>query len=185
MADGWEAAEQKSNVSTLSFFRDLCYWTEANIWTNWLTLDSKQVLYILIYFVILLCWASGQWAINGSHCKGAKRNYCYGVLMCRNYVSSLVCVQEKMDTSIIPTPLNACWQGWISIKRKDHNYLYCVETFTVPTATELSPDCLPEYLNLFRGFFFIFFWFINLFFHKKAPNWKGWTSVVSTHKTHF
>lgn len=142
VADGQEVAEQKSNVSTLSFFRDV--WTEANIWTNWLTLHSKQVLYILIYFVLLLCWASGQWAINGSHCKGAKRNYCYGILMCRNYVSSLVCVQEKMDTSIIPTLLNAFWQGWISIKRKDHNYLYCVKNFTVLTAAELSPDCLPQ-----------------------------------------
>lgn len=142
VADGREVAEQKSNVYTLSFFRDV--WTEANIWTNWLTLHSKQVLYILIYFVILLCWASGQWAINGSHCKGAKRNYCYGVLMCRNYVSSLVCVQEKTDTSIIPTLLNAFWQGWISIKRKDYNYLYCVEIFTVLTAAELSPHCLRQ-----------------------------------------
>lgn len=29
VADGREVAEQKSNVSTLSFFRDV--WTEANI----------------------------------------------------------------------------------------------------------------------------------------------------------
>lgn len=37
---------------------DLRRWTEVNMRTNWLTLHSKQELYILINIVILLCWAS-------------------------------------------------------------------------------------------------------------------------------